>query len=178
MIPVLAAVLPTAFPAGCGGGGEGGGGIAAPAAVGQLAAAPGAAQKGQDAATANKPDVSLCAVEIYGDSIMASNGTAVTPAMTLQVFRPNLLVVADHSVGGMSLADLAPTFPGLTRSAHYVIIENGVIDAWQWQDINTVISEYYAIIQKVRDEGRVRWRGHRGPRGGWLIGTGRRLRNA
>jgi hypothetical protein len=75
--------------------------------------------------------------------------------MTLQLFRPNLLVVADHSVGGMSLGVLAPLFPGLGRSAHYVIIENGVIDAWQGRNINTVIGEYYAIIQKVRDESRI-----------------------
>ncbi|NDZ16499.1 SGNH/GDSL hydrolase family protein [Variovorax sp. WS11] len=157
MIPVLAAVLLTAFLAGCGGGGDGGGGNGAFATVGQDTAKPDAgSSKGQDAATSRKSaDASLCTVEIYGDSIMASNGSAVSPATTLQLFRPNLLVVADHSVGGMSLGVLAPVFPGLARSAHYVIIENGVIDAWQGRNINTVIGEYYAIIQKVRDEGRI-----------------------
>ncbi|CAN7739434.1 SGNH/GDSL hydrolase family protein [Variovorax sp. LjRoot84] len=157
MIPVLVSVLLTVFLAGCGGGGEGGGGNAAPSTVGQFVATPGAgSSKGQDAATPSKSaDASLCSVEIYGDSIMLTNGTAVTPAMTLQLVRPNLLVVADHSVGGMSLGELAANFAGLTRSAHYVIIENGVIDAWQGRNINTVIGEYYAIIQKVRDEGRV-----------------------
>ena len=99
-------------------------------------------------------DASLCAVEIYGDSIMAFNGTATTPAMMLQLIRPNL-VITDHSVLGMSLGDLAPAFPYFTRSAHYLIIENGVIDAWAGKSINTVIYEYYTIIQKIRDEGRV-----------------------
>ena len=150
MIPVLAIGLLAAFLAGCGGGGDGGGGFAA---------MPGAAasSKGQDAAVASKPaeDASLCTVELYGDSIMATNGTAVTPAAMLQLVRPNLLVVADHSVPGMRLIDLAPAFPSVPRSAHYVIIENGVIDAWQGANINTVINEYYAIIQRVRDEGRV-----------------------
>lgn len=158
MIRALVAVLLIATLAGCGGGGDGGGGNAALATAGQSVAKPDAASsKGQDAATQGKPaeGASLCTIEIYGDSIMAHNGTAVTPSMTLQLFRPNLLVVADHSVRGQSLAELAPAFPSLTRSAHYVVIENGVIDAWQGKNINTVIGEYYAIIQRVRDEGRV-----------------------
>ena len=37
---------------------------------------------------------------------MAFNGTAIIPSMLLQRVRPNLLVVADHSVAGMRLADL------------------------------------------------------------------------
>ncbi|MDM0072521.1 hypothetical protein [Variovorax sp. J31P207] len=46
-------------------------------------------------------------------------------------------------------------FPGLPRSGHFVIIENGVIDAWEGKNINTVIYDYYALIQRVRDEGRI-----------------------
>ncbi|OUM03477.1 hypothetical protein A8M77_05290 [Variovorax sp. JS1663] len=126
---------------------------------GQSVATPGGgAQKAQDAAvTQGKPaeDASLCTVEIYGDSIMGFNGTATRPSMVLQLFRPNLLVVADHSIAGQSLADLATPFPYLTRSAHFVVIENGVIDAWQGKSINTVISDYYHIIQQLRAEGRV-----------------------
>ncbi|MDM0109807.1 hypothetical protein QTH97_33160 [Variovorax sp. J22R24] len=158
MMPVLAAVLLAGFLAGCGGGGDGGAGNAALVTVGQSVATPAAdSAKGQDAATLGKPaeDPSLCTVEIYGDSIMGFNGTSVIPSMMLQVVRPNLLVVADHSVANMRLADLAPFFPGLPRSGHFVIIENGVIDAWEGKDINTFINEYYAIIQRVRDEGRV-----------------------
>lgn len=86
---------------------------------------------------------------------MANNGTAVTPAMMLQLIRPNLRIVADHSISGMRLLDLAPGFSGVTRSAHFVIIENGVIDAWKVENINTVIGEYYAMIQKVRVEGSI-----------------------
>lgn len=100
-------------------------------------------------------DASLCTVEIYGDSIMASNGSDETPATTLQRIRPNLMLVADHSVGGMTLSALATFFPFLTRAAHYVIIENGVIDAWEGRNINTVMFEYTTIVQKVRKEGRI-----------------------
>ena len=147
MIHVLVAVLLAGFLAGCGGGGDAGGGNSA------VADSP----KGQEAKVLGKPeeDPSLCTVEIYGDSIMAFNGTAITPARVLQLVRPNLLVVADHSFPGNRLADLAPLFAGLPRSAHFVIIENGVIDAWEKKNINTVINEYYAIIQRVRDEGRI-----------------------
>ncbi|MGJ7509110.1 GDSL-type esterase/lipase family protein [Variovorax sp. GT1P44] len=158
MIQVLVAVLLAGLLAGCGGGGDGGMGNASLATVGQPVATPVAdSSMGKDPATLKKPaeDPSLCTVEIYGDSIMAINGTAVTPAMVLQSVRPNLLVVADHSVPGMSLADLAPAFPYFTRTAHFVIIENGVIDALTGANINAVIGEYYAIIQKVREEGRV-----------------------
>jgi hypothetical protein len=157
MIPVLVAVLLAGFLSGCGGGGDGGAGNAALGAVGQSVATPAAdSMNGKVAAAPSKPaeDPSLCTVEIYGDSIMAINGTAVTPAMMLQRIRPNL-VVADHSVPGMSLGDLAPPFPYFTRTAHFVIIENGVIDAWAARSINSVIYEYYTIIQKVREEGRI-----------------------
>lgn len=158
MIQVLVAVLLAGLLAGCGGGGDGGVGNAALATAGQSVATPVAdSSMGKDPATLRKPaeDPSLCTVEIYGDSIMASNSTAVTPAMRLQQVRPNLLIVADHSVGGMRLGDLAPVFPYQTRSAHYVIIENGVIDAWQGRNINSVIVDYYDMIQRVRNEGRV-----------------------
>ncbi|SEB22508.1 SGNH/GDSL hydrolase family protein [Variovorax sp. YR216] len=159
MIQVLVVVLVAGLLAGCGGGGGGGAGNAALSTVGQSSVATPAADSsmGKELATPSKPaeDTSLCTVEIYGDSIMAFNGSTETPAMTLQRIRPNLLVVADHSVLGMSLGDLAPPFPYFTRTAHIVIIENGVIDAWSGKSINTVIYEYYTIIQKVREEGRV-----------------------
>ena len=100
-------------------------------------------------------DASLCTVEIYGDSIMVSNWTAETPAKTLQRIRPNLMIVADHSVAGMPLGTLATFFSALSRTAHYVIIENGVIDAWDGRNINTVMYEYQDIVQRVRNEGRI-----------------------
>ena len=157
MIPFLVSVLLAGLLAGCGGGGDGGAGTVAATAVGQSVETPAVGSvKGQGAEARGKPDedASLCTVEIYGDSIMALNGTAETPVMTLQRIRPNL-VFTDHSAQGMRLLDLAPAFPLVSRSAHFVIIENGVIDAWQGANINTTINEYYAIIQRVRDEGRV-----------------------
>jgi len=113
MIHVLVAVLLAAFLAGCGGGGDGGAGSGELAAVGKSVATPAADSPKEQVTAIHKPaeDPSLCTVEIYGDSIMAYNGTATTPAMMLQLIRPNLQVVADHSVLGMSLADLAPPFP-------------------------------------------------------------------
>lgn len=165
MIPVFVALVLTGFLAGCGGGGEGNAGNAVfAAAVGQSTSSDATVQSNEGSTSKSAEDAaqsksaeqqSLCTVEIYGDSIMASNGSALTPSMTLQLFRPNLKIVADHSVGGMSLDDLARNFSGLSRSAHYVIIQNGVIDAWQGQNINMVISDYYTIIQKLRAEGRV-----------------------
>ncbi|MDM0070662.1 SGNH/GDSL hydrolase family protein [Variovorax sp. J31P207] len=157
MIPFLVSVLLAGLLAGCGGGGDAGAGTAALVTVGQSVETPAVgSSKGQAAANLSKPgdDPSLCTVEIYGDSIMASNGTAVSPAMTLQRIRPNLVIV-DHSFPGNRLTDLAPVFPGLPRSGHFVIIENGVIDAWEGKNINTVIYDYYALIQRVRDEGRI-----------------------
>ncbi|MDM0072352.1 SGNH/GDSL hydrolase family protein [Variovorax sp. J31P207] len=100
-------------------------------------------------------DASLCTVEIFGDSIMGGNGSPETPSMTLQRIRPNLQIVADHAVAGMSLRALATFFPYVTLTAHYVIIENGVIDAWDGLNINTVMYEYAAMVKKVRNEGRV-----------------------
>ncbi|MDM0021928.1 SGNH/GDSL hydrolase family protein [Variovorax saccharolyticus] len=98
---------------------------------------------------------SVCTVEVYGDSIMASNGSNETPVATLQRIRPNLRVLADHSVGGMPLHTVATYFPYLTIAAHFVIIQNGVIDAWQGENINTVMYDYTSIVRRVRDEGRI-----------------------
>ncbi|MDM0035681.1 SGNH/GDSL hydrolase family protein [Variovorax sp. J22P271] len=154
MIAFLVSVLLAGLLAGCGGGGDGG---MAVGTVVQSDAPPAAgSSKGLDTAPRLKPDedAALCTVEIYGDSIMALNGTAESPVMTLQRIRPNL-VFTDHSAQGMRLLDLASAFPWVTRSARFVIIENGVIDAWQGASINAVINEYNAIIQRVRDEGRV-----------------------
>lgn len=100
-------------------------------------------------------DPSLCTVEVYGDSIMASNGSDETPVATLQRIRPNLWVLADHSVPGMPLHTVATYFPHLTITAHFVVIQNGVIDAWQGENINTVMYDYTSIVRRVRDEGRI-----------------------
>ncbi|MDM0066656.1 hypothetical protein [Variovorax sp. J31P207] len=105
MVPFLVSVLLAGLLAGCGGGGDGGAGSVAVANVGQSVETPAVGSvKGQSAKALRKPDedASLCTVEIYGDSIMALNGTSETPVMTLQRIRPNL-VFTDHSVQGMRL---------------------------------------------------------------------------
>jgi len=96
-----------------------------------------------------------CTVELYGDSIMAGNGTLETPAMTLQRLRPKMQVVADHAVAGTMLSMLAPDFAASPRSARYVVIENGVIDSWKGVGVPVLLSNYGAMIGQIRSEGRV-----------------------
>ncbi|MDM0109037.1 SGNH/GDSL hydrolase family protein [Variovorax sp. J22R24] len=147
-ISILFAAVLTA----CGGGGGGEGG----ADTGSVAAAvskPATDTKQEGAAAPTK--VLGCTVELYGDSIMAGNGTEETPAMTLQRLRPNLQVTADHAVAGTMLTMLAPTFDGAPRTARYVVIENGVIDSWQGIPVPLFLSTYSAMISQLRAEGRV-----------------------
>lgn len=141
---VLAAALLTA----CGGGGEAWDGSKAYASE-ALKSAPEAKQEG-----AIEP-VFGCTVEVYGDSIMAGNGTAETPSMTLQRLRPGLQVVADHSAAGTMLAMLYPEFAASPRTARFVVIENGVIDAWRGASVQRILNTYGAMIERVRSEGRV-----------------------
>ena len=98
---------------------------------------------------------SPCTVELYGDSIMAGNGSAETPAKTLQRLRPGLSVLADHSVAGTELAMLYPEFASDPRTARYVVIENGVIDAWHGAAIQPFLNTYGAMIEQLHSEGRV-----------------------
>jgi len=145
---VLAAVVLTA----CGGGGDDGGGDGQYASTGSYAQEPAKpAQEGKAVPVAGQ----ACTVELYGDSIMAGNGTSETPARTLQRLRPGLQIVADHSVPGTTLSMLYSKFADDPRMARYVVIENGVIDAWQGVPLQPFLNTYSVLIEKLRSEGRV-----------------------
>lgn len=105
-------------------------------------------------ASPSKP-IEICTVELYGDSIMAGNGTPETPAMTLQRIRPGFKVVADHAVAGTMLSMLYPSFASHPRGARFVVIENGVIDSWRGLSPLTMQAMYSSMIEKLRAEGRV-----------------------
>ena len=150
-LTVLAAVALVA----CGGGG-GGGGSGVPMSLGNADASSGAQKPAEfEVAVAPSKPIENCTVELYGDSIMAGNGTPETPAMTLQRIRPGFKVVADHAVAGTMLAMLYPSFATDPRSARFVVIENGVIDSWRGMSPLTMQEMYRAMIEKLRAEGRV-----------------------
>lgn len=132
---LLAFLLLTA----CGGGGGGGFGLPVPVPAKDPAPAPQAAKR--------------CAVEVYGDSIMAGNGTAETPAMVLHALRPEL-AVTDKAVAGTSLQQLAARFYNDPRSAYLVVIENGVIDSWQGLPPEDLTALLRGMVEYLRAEGR------------------------
>ncbi|VTU38207.1 hypothetical protein H4CHR_04366 [Variovorax sp. PBS-H4] len=131
-----------AFLFACGGGG-GGGGFALPVATTPDKTA-------EPAPQAQK----ACTVELYGDSIMAGNGTAETPAMVLRALRPELAVI-DKAVAGTSLQQLAARFYNDPRSARVIVIENGVIDSWAHMTAAEFKSVLGGMVDYVRAEGRV-----------------------
>jgi GDSL-like Lipase/Acylhydrolase family len=99
------------------------------------------------------PSAQACVVELYGDSIMAGNGSPETPAMTLHRVRPGLEVV-DKAVAGRALMMLASTFNNDPRSASHVVIENGVIDSWRGVHPQQFAVTLRSMIDFVRAEGR------------------------
>ncbi|MDM0078253.1 SGNH/GDSL hydrolase family protein [Variovorax sp. J2P1-59] len=145
-ISVLFAAVLTA----CGGGGGGGTGDS-----GYVAAASKPLTDAKPDGGAGPVPVVGCTVELYGDSIMAGNGTSETPAMTLQRLRPGLQVVADHAVPGTTLLVQMQGFADSPRTARYVVIENGVIDSWQGYSIDLMLASYSVMIEQLRSEGRV-----------------------
>ncbi|WP_213956360.1 SGNH/GDSL hydrolase family protein [Variovorax sp. dw_954] len=98
--------------------------------------------------------VEACTVDLYGDSIMAGNGTPETPAVVLHALRPGLKVV-DHAVAGTSLAMLANTFATSPRTGRFVVIENGVIDSWTSTPPEDFRDALRGMLLHVRAEGRV-----------------------
>ena len=84
---------------------------------------------------------------------MAGNGTPKTPVMVLHDKRP-ALTLADHSAPGTLLLALGTHFANDTRTGHWVVIENGVIDAWQGQNIAVFEQTLRGMIDYVRAEGR------------------------
>jgi hypothetical protein len=143
-LPVLRmflASLALMFIVACGGGGGGDVSFAAPViqpSVGDKAPQP----------------VNACSVELYGDSIMAGNYTAETPALTLKRMRPELTVI-DKALAGTRLMVLAMSFMNDPRSSRYIVIENGNIDSWGGTDPAVFRATLASMVDYVRAEGRV-----------------------
>ena len=130
--------LPGSFP--------GGPAIQMPSDFGQIPGAPAAPQ----VPPAGEAPIRLYGtVTLYGDSIMAGNGTAETPAMTLQRLRPNL-TVTDRAVAGTSLAMLATGWAARERNSQIVVIENGVIDSWTGANLPNFLATLRALINDCR----------------------------
>lgn len=94
-----------------------------------------------------------CTIDVYGDSIMANNGTAERPLAALQRKHPYLTFI-DHSIPGTLLTDLRREFNGLPRSGRWVVIENGVIDAWRNVDARLFVHTLKSMLEQARSEGR------------------------
>lgn len=94
-----------------------------------------------------------CTVDVYGDSIMANNSTLERPLIALQRKHPALVFV-DHSAPEVLLTTLAKSFNNSPRTGRWVVIENGVIDAWKKVQPAIFVQTLIAMIERVRSEGR------------------------
>lgn len=94
-----------------------------------------------------------CTVEVYGDSIIASNGTPERPLAAWQKKRPALSFV-DHSAPEVLLTELGRRFDGLPRRGRWVVIQAGVVDAWRNVEPARYVQTLEALIERVRAEGR------------------------
>ena len=132
--------------AACGGGGSGGGG-------GGAAFVPVAPDGAQDApvtqASVEAPtSAGECSVSLYGDSIMV--GAAPAFAQARGKYR-----IEHKAVPGAQLMHLERTFNNDSRTARFVVIENGSIDAWQGKPPVLLALTLGAMADYVRAEGRV-----------------------
>lgn len=141
---ILGMLALTATLAACGGGGDGGGGSAgfAPAATEPAQAAP-ATQTSVEAPTR----AGDCSVSLYGDSIMV--GVAPAFAQARGKYR-----IEHKAVPGAQLMHLDRTFNNDSRTARFVVIENGSIDAWQGRPPVLLALTLGAMADYVRAEGR------------------------
>ncbi|KLN57610.1 SGNH/GDSL hydrolase family protein [Variovorax paradoxus] len=107
-------------------------------------------------------------VTLYGDSIIRGeyldraamsptdvNARLVEPiAATLERLRPGLQV-DDRSRSGQTLVALASGFASDPRASVVVVIENGVIDAWQGRRLTDFVATLGVLVEQVQAEGRV-----------------------
>ena len=91
----------------------------------------------------------------YGDSILAGNGTEITPMQVLQSMRPAYRIV-DRARAGTRLDTLAAKFDAEDLAGgDVVVIENGVIDSWFDAPIGQFLSHIDNIVSRIRVEGRI-----------------------
>lgn len=102
-----------------------------------------------------KPVVTVqrCTIDVYGDSIMANNSTSERPLIALQRRFPGLVFI-DHSAPEVLLTVLGRGFNSSPRSGRWVVIENGVIDAWKKTQPAVFVQTLVSMIERVRSEGR------------------------
>ncbi|MES2247783.1 MAG: SGNH/GDSL hydrolase family protein [Pseudomonadota bacterium] len=94
-----------------------------------------------------------CVVEVYGDSIVASNGSSERPLAALQR-KYTALRWTDHAVPAVQLTALAKYFDESPRTGRWVVIENGVIDAWFDVKPAVFVQTLKHMVERVRAEGR------------------------
>lgn len=94
-----------------------------------------------------------CVIDVYGDSIVAGADLEVRPLTILMRKYPGLTLV-DHAVPAMQLTDLAARFEASSRTGRWVVIENGVIDAWRNVQAAVFVQTLQRMIERVRAEGR------------------------
>lgn len=122
--------LPLLTLAGCGGGGGG--------------------ERGEDDATPDTRPAPVT-VDLYSDSIGAGFAVHVAPRDRMVQMRPDWRIT-DHAVNGLKLAELAPVFASIQRTAQFIPLALGINDALQGEpdfDFNLRF-----LIESVRAEGR------------------------
>lgn len=94
-----------------------------------------------------------CVVDVYGDSIVAGTLLPDRPLTALMRKYPGLTLV-DHAAPLVLLAELPHRFDASTRTGRWVVIENGVIDAWRNVQPAMFVKTLHDMIKRVRAEGR------------------------
>lgn len=102
-----------------------------------------------------------CSVTLYGDSVLNGAYTILPtrevhrldepPSDTIQRLRPKYRV-DDRTKNGQMAAELAETFVEDERSTRFVVIENGIIDAWRDKPMGEHLR---SMAADVREEGRI-----------------------
>ncbi len=94
-----------------------------------------------------------CVAEVYGDSIVAGTNLPDRPLTALMRRHPGLTLV-DHAVPAVLLTELAQRFDAAPRTGRWVVIENGVIDAWRNVKPAVFVQTLHDMLVRVRAEGR------------------------
>lgn len=91
-------------------------------------------------------------VDVYGDSILAGYGLAVTPIERMRALRPAWRIT-DHAANGLALKALVPGFAEAPRTGRVVVLGNGLVDAMQ--GLQGFEQDLRAAVLQLLAEGRV-----------------------
>nr|AER23936.1 hypothetical protein var059 [Variovorax sp. HH01] len=100
-----------------------------------------------------------CTVELNGDSVL--NGAYTTPshelmrlqeppAATIKRLRPKY-TIKDNTLNGQTSAALAQVFYNRQRTSRFIVIENGIIEAWRNE---SMVQNLRSMAVFARGEGR------------------------